>query len=96
MKHVLSISMGFLLLAEYGFADSYKKYVPGSAKQYIPNFNNDETSSSPQESTDFKKYVPEPYQKYIPEFTNEQESMEGSFWDDNWDKETPSSLQESF
>lgn len=94
MKFLL-ILMGFLLSADYAFADSYKKYVPDFAKQYIPNFSNDETFSNPQENTDFKKYVPEPYQKYIPDFTNEPESMEDSFWDDNWDKEAPSSSLES-
>lgn len=91
MKHILFTLMGFLLLADYAPADSYKKYVPDSAKQYIPDFKKDETSSSPQENTDFKKYVPEPYQKYIPEFTEGQETMEGSFWDE----ETPSSSMKS-
>ena len=35
------------------------------------------------------------YQKYIPEFTNGQESMEDSFWDDDWNEETPSSSVKS-
>ncbi|MBX9785795.1 MAG: hypothetical protein K2Y08_00510 [Alphaproteobacteria bacterium] len=95
MKHILLILMGFLLSTGYAFADAYEKYIPDSAKQYIPNFSNDETSSSPQETADFKKYIPEPYQKYIPEFTAEQEAMDGSSWKDNWNEETPSSSPQS-
>lgn len=61
MKYISFPLMGFLLLADYTSADSYKKYIPDSVKQYIP------------------------------EFINEEESMQDSFWSDNWDDEIPSS-----
>lgn len=44
MKYISFPLMGFLLLADYTSADSYKKYIPDSVKQYIPEFINEEES----------------------------------------------------
>ncbi|MBY0501962.1 MAG: hypothetical protein K2P93_08205 [Alphaproteobacteria bacterium] len=95
-QSILFLSGAFLWTGYALAADDYKKYIPEFAQQYILDSREDDPSSSPQkEDKDFQKYIPEPYQKYVPEFMEERESLEDTFWDEDWDEEASSSSKKS-